>query len=381
MKPINIMAVMDLAQAANAVGEVMNPMFTGDAGLGKSQIVQQWVAKQRETDPEFGFVDLRIAYLEAPDLIGFPETAKDANGLSRTMHRLPEFWPTSGRGLILLEEPNRGTTGVMNCLMQLLTDRKVHNYTLPKGWMIAACVNPDSSEYDVNAMDAALKDRFEEYEVEYEAMTFMEYMDAKGWHDAIQQFVSSGTWIYKSPKEIGQNGKYISPRTWSKVNAAERAGLSNGNRGLHRITVAGILGKDIGNAYHTYCFDQAPVSAAELIKDKKAGLKRLKEQCSPDNYRGDMIPVTVESIIKAYGGVKANCKPDQIDEDTMVEVAKIIPADHTANLIKGCGYAAAKGRLSDFLSEFTKRHPELIEIMKSNIKVNRATAANKAATK
>lgn len=371
------MAVLDLAKRANEIGEIVNPMFTGDAGLGKSQIVQQWVALQRETDPEFGFIDLRIAYMEAPDLIGFPETAKDADGRERTMHRLPEFWPTKGRGLIFLEEPNRGTTGVMNCLMQLLTDRKVHNYTLPPGWMIAAAVNPDSSEYDVNTMDAALKDRFEEFEIEYDALTFMEYMEQKKWHDAIQRFVGNGVWVYKTPKELGQNGKYISPRTWSKVNAAERAGLSNNNRMLHRITVCGILGKDIGNEYHSYCFDQAPVTAQEILKDKKAALKRLKEHCSQDSYRGDMIPVTVESIIKAYGGKKDKCTPEQIDEDTMVEVAKIIPADQTANLIKGCGYAVAKGRMSDFLNQFVKDHPELISIMKSNIKVSRATGVDK----
>lgn len=377
MKPSNIMAVMDLALKANEIREIVNPMFTGDAGLGKSQIVQQWVEKQRETDPEFGFVDLRIAYLEAPDLIGFPDAEKDANGLMRTMHRLPEFWPTSGRGLILLEEPNRGTTGVMNCLMQLLTDRKVHNYKLPPGWMVASCVNPDSSEYDVNSMDAALKDRFEEFEVEYDALTFMEFMEAHNWDANVQRFVGNGVWIYKTPKELGQNGKYISPRTWSKVNAAERAGLSTGNRMLHRITVCGILGKDIGNEYHSYCFDQAPVTAQDIIKDKKAAFKRLKEHCAPDTYRGDMIPVTVDTIVKCYGGKKGVATAEEIDEDTMVEVAKIIPADQTANLIKGCGYKVAKGRMSDFLNQFVKDHPELISIMKSNIKINRATGIDK----
>lgn len=376
MKPSHITTVLDLAYKARKAGEVMNPMFTGDAGLGKSQIAQQWVAAQRKRNPNFGFLDLRIAYLEAPDLIGFPETAVDKNGLARTMHRLPEFWPTEGEGLILLEEPNRGTTGVMNCLMQLLTDRKIHNYTVPEGWLIASCVNPESSEYDVNTMDAALKDRFEEFEVEYDALTFLEYMNEHNWHSAIQRFVGDAIWTYKTPKELGQNGKYISPRTWSKVNAAERAGLSE-NRMLHRITVCGILGKDIGNEYHSYCFDQAPVTAADLIKDKKAAIKRLKDQCAPDTYRGDMIPATIDSIIKAYGGKKEKCKPDEVDEDTMVEVAKIIPADLTANLIKGCGFKVAKGRMSDFLAQFVKDHPELISIMKSNIKLNRATGVDK----
>jgi hypothetical protein len=377
MKPINIMIVMDTALEARKQGEVFTPMFTGEAGLGKSQIVQAWVKKQQERNSEFGFLDLRIAYMEAPDLIGFPSEGKDESGRGRTKHLLPEFWPTSGEGLILLEEPNRGTTGVMNCLMQLLTDWKVHNYVLPDGWLIAACVNPDSSEYDVNTMDAALRDRFIDFEVEFDHISFLDFMDKQQWHESVQLFVGSGIWTYKTTKEIGKDGKYISPRTWSKVNAAELAGI-NKNRQLHRIVVNSILGKDIGNEYHKFVFDQAPVTAAELLKDKVAGLKRLTLQSDPQTYQGDMIAATVESIEKSYGGLKKDCKADQVDEEIMVEVAKIIPADHAVNLIKACGYKQSKGQITSFFKEFIVRHPELAKVLKDNIKISRTIGVDKA---
>jgi hypothetical protein len=376
MKPSNIPAVLDLAFAARSQGRTLNPMFTGEAGLGKSEITQAWVKKQRIRNPDFGFLDLRIAYMEAPDLIGFPDKDIDKNNVARTVHLLPEFWPTEGEGLILLEEPNRGTTGVMNCLMQLLTDFKVHNYTLPAGWMIAACINPDSSEYDVNTMDAALKDRFVEFEVEYEHMTFVDFMDSAQYHESVQMFVGSGIWTYKSTKEIGKDGKYISPRTWSKVNAAEMAGV-NKNRQLHRLTVQSILGKDIGNEYHKFCYDSAPVTAADIIKDRSAAFKRLLTQSDKSTYQGDMIAATVESIEKHYGGLKKDCSKDQIDEDTMAEVAKIIPADHAVNLIKTCGYKQSKGQITNFFKEFTQRHPELVQVLKDNIKISRATGVDK----
>ena len=376
MKPSHITSVMDTALEARRIEEVFNPLFTGEAGLGKSQIVQQWVKKQKERNPDFGFIDLRIAYMEAPDLIGFPETEADSNGVMRTKHRLPEFWPTSGEGLLLLEEPNRGTTGVMNCLMQLLTDRKIHNYHLPKGWMIAGCVNPDSSEYDVNTMDAALKDRFEEFEVEYDHMAFVDYVESSGWDEKLATFVRSGIWIYRTTKEVAKDGKYISPRTFSKVNAAEKAGVHK-SRNMHRLVVQSILGKDIGNEYHKFCYDQAPVTAQDLLKDEVSALSRLKQQSDPSAYQGDMIAATVESIEKAYGGLKKDCKDSQIDEDLMVQVAKIIPADHAVNLIKGCGFKQAKGQINNFFQEFTKRHPELITILKSNLKVTKAIGADK----
>jgi hypothetical protein len=371
MKPSNIFSVMDTALEARKLGEVLNPLFTGEAGLGKSQVVQQWVKKQKEKNPEFGFIDLRIAYMEAPDLIGFPETEIDSNGVARTKHRLPEFWPTTGSGLLLLEEPNRGTTGVMNCLMQLLTDRKVHNYELPKGWLIAGCVNPDSSEYDVNTMDAALKNRFVEFEVEYDHMTFVDYIESASWDEKLATFLKSGIWIYKTTKEIAKEAKYISPRTWSQVNAAEMAGAHK-SRNMHRLIVQSILGRDIGNEYHKFCYDQAPVTAQDLLKDADSALNRLKQQSDPNTYQGDMIAATVESIEKAYGGLKKNCKDGQLDEDLMVAVAKVIPSDHAVNLIKACGFKQSNGQINNFFQEFTKRHPDLINILKSSLKVGRA---------
>jgi hypothetical protein len=375
MKPSNIHAIMDVALEARRLGKNFAPMFSGEAGLGNSEITQGWVKKQREAKPKFGFLDLRIAYLEAPDLIGFPKE-QEIDGKWRTIHCLPGYWPTEGEGLLLLEEPNRGTTGVMNCLMQLLTDRKVHDYTLPPGWLIASCVNPDSSEYDVNTMDAALKDRFEEFEVEFDHIAFIDFINAQDWHESVQMYVSGGTWTYKTTKEIGKDGKYISPRTWSKVNAAELAGISK-NRGLHRTVVCSILGKDIGNEYHKFCFESAPVTAQDLIKDRSAAMKRLVQQSDPSTYQGDMVAATVESIVKHYGGLKKDCKADQIDEEVMAEVAKVIPADHAVNLIKECGYKQSKGQITAFFKEFTQRHPSLVKVLKDNIKISRATGVDK----
>lgn len=379
MKPSHIPVIMDTALAARKIGQPFVPLFSGDAGLGKSQLVQQWVKKQQEKNPKFDFLDLRIAYMEAPDLIGFPKEVADTKVKSgwRTVHCLPGFWPTEGEGLLLLEEPNRGTTGVMNCLMQLLTDRKVHDYTLPEGWLIAACVNPDSTNYDVNTMDAALKDRFETFEVEYDAIVFIDYVESAGWSDNVQMFLKSGIWNYKTPEELGtKEARYISPRTWSKVNAAELSGVAK-NRQLHRIVVCSILGKDIGNEYHKFCFDQAPVTAQDILRDKKAALERLRIQSDVSTYQGDMISATIESIEKHYGGLKKDCKDNQIDEDTMAEVANIIPSDHALNLVKVCGHKQSKGQITEYFIAFAKRHPELIKILKDNIKINRATKVDK----
>lgn len=395
MRPDKIEDVLDLAWSARKAGLIFNPMFVGEAGLGKSEIIRQWVKKMDEKFKDeggFGFIDLRLAYYEGPDFVGYPHEYTDENGVTRMGHALPHFWPTSGRGLILLEEPNRGNTMVMNCCMQLMTDRQVGpNYKVPSGddgcdgWIIAGAMNPEGAKYDVNAMDTALADRFEFFNIEYDFNTFVHHVETTNWHPKIATFLKSGSWVYKTPDSIGKDGKYISPRTWSKLNAAELAGASDnpGKQPMHRTICQAILGKHVGNEYWKTCWDDAPVLALDLIKKKANAIKKLKKQSdSGDSYAGDKIAVTVDSIIENYGGwFEGRTMPDgsdwpqpdgTIDEATMVEVAQIIPADQAVNLIKGCGYKVHKGHATSYFKEFTKRNPECVKIMRHNIKIDRA---------
>lgn len=381
MKPSGIFDVLNLAWEAKKNGKMLIPLFSGDAGLGKSQICQQWVAKKKEENPEFGYIDLRLAYLEAPDVIGFPEVTIDKDGSRRTFHQLPNFWPTDGEGLLVFEEPNRSTTGVMNCMMQILTDGKIHNWTLPKGWIIASCVNPDQCEYDVNTMDVALRDRFVEYEIEYDHNTFVDFMESRKYNANVVSFVKSGMWVFKEAKSIGANGKYISPRTWDRVNTAESAGL-NGNRQQHFITICSILGKDIGKEYHRFVFDDAPVNYKDILKNKDAAFEKLRKQSDPENYKGDMIAMTVESICKNYSGeLEDDEDKEKIGENTMAEVAKIIPSDQSLNMIKTCGLKSSKGNIKEYFKDFTARHPELVDVLKSNVIINRSIDKKKEAKK
>ncbi len=373
MKPQDILKVLDLAHEARKAGRVFNPMFAGDAGLGKSQICQEWVALKQKDNPKFGFIDLRLAYLEAPDLIGLVQITGDkdtANSL-RTSHILPEMWPQEGtEGLLLIEEPNRANTSVLNAMMQLLTDRKVHNYKLPEGWVIAACINPDNSNYEVNSMDTALRDRFEIYDIKYDNKTFIEFVKDKNWHQNVQNFLSAGTWVFKSPDELGTEGKYISPRTWSKLNAAELSGLQK-DQDLHYETVTSILGQHVGKEYFKFTFDNRPVTADDLLNKAtyKEAIKRLKQYSDPDNYKGDLVAVTVKSVLDAY--------PDKVqDEKLAVEVATIIPADQAVDLLRNF-VTKSEGKFS-LMDHMVKNNPDLAKALKAGLRGDKTEMEAKA---
>lgn len=386
MKVTRILDILDIAWEARMQGRVWNPLFISEAGLGKSALCRQWVQQMREKYGTFGFLDLRLAYYEGPDFVGMPKDEL-VDEIWRTISCLPEFWPAdpNSKGLILLEEPNRGNDMIMNCLMQMLTDREIgHKYKIPEQWIIAGAINPEGAQYSVNAMDAALKDRFEPFHIDYDYQTFMNYIEKKEWHKNVTSFVSTGEWVYKSPDKIKKGGRYISPRTWEKMNTAELSGASEGkgSRQIHRIICTETLGKDIGDMYYKNSWDDAPILARDLLADLPKALKKIRAQSKAgDSYAGDKISVTIDDIVKHYGGwyegrmvdgKEVQREENKIDEPTMAKVAKEIPKDLSLVLIKECGMKAHKGQLRSYFKDFTKRNPDCVSMVRDSIKVDRA---------
>lgn len=321
MIPSNIFSIMDLARRARAAGEVFNPLFNGAPGVGKSQIVQAWAKANN-----LPFIDIRAAYLEAPDMIGFPSIETNEEGRQVTVHNTPEFWPfkPDWEGVVLLEEVNRGTQSIMNCMMQILTDRKVHKYALPEKAIIVGCVNPDDSgNNDVNTMDPALKDRFVIFNVGYDKNSFVEYMKQKEWDQNLILFVENGLWNYTLPEDVknAPGAKYISPRTLATVNAARKSFIEEKDELLvYQSTLGGNVGKD----FYTFLHNESPVFFTDLVKSPKSALKKLQKFADPTNYKSGMIEITVKDVLEN----------GTIDDKLLADLVTVLPVEKGPTLIR-----------------------------------------------
>jgi hypothetical protein len=358
MKPTDIKRVLDLTWNARNKGMKFTPLFMGEAGLGKSEISQAWVKDQHKRNPDFGFLDIRLAYMEGPDFIGLPDKIV-VNGVTRSVYDLPEFWPTEGEGLILFEEINRAHSSVMNCLMQILTDRKVHKYVLPDGWIMASCVNPNNG-YDVNEIDKALLNRFASFNIEYDHTGFKEFITQNNWDSVLQAWVKS-SWTYKKPNEIQTDGFYISPRSLSILNTGLKAGAAL-DRELHFELSVSTLGEYLGREFHKYTFEEKPILAEDLLgtpEEYKKAINTLKKQCNTKDkaYRGDLVSATVTSIVENF--------PNHISEEILSEVASIIPADLSVSMILDASKKIKDGHLLDRL---VKKYPDLETSIKSKLR-------------
>lgn len=93
----------------------------GACGVGKSQIVAQ-VAD----DIGYEFLDVRAVQLDPIDLRGLPRIAGDS-----TEWVAPKFLPTSGRGILFLDELTSAPQMTQAGCYQLVLDRRLGEYVLP----------------------------------------------------------------------------------------------------------------------------------------------------------------------------------------------------------------------------------------------------------
>ncbi len=140
-------------QAVRHCVENKQPVFLhGSPGVGKSDVVRQ-VAKELGYD----LIDLRLSQLDPVDLRGVPsvDTTKHI-----TRWNVPNFLPTSGKGILFLDEFNSAAQATQAAAYQLVLDRKLGDYKVPDGWAIVAAGNRASDRAIVNTMSTALKNRF-----------------------------------------------------------------------------------------------------------------------------------------------------------------------------------------------------------------------------
>ncbi len=316
---------------------------------GKSEIVQQWARKNN-----YSLIDLRTALLEAPDLIGFP-TIINKEGRQRTEHALPDFWPTelsAKQGILFIDEINRGTTSVMNCFMQLLTDRKIKDYKLPEGWLIVAAVNPENEHNDVNTMDSALKDRLEFFDVEYNKRVHIDFMEATDYDPAVRMFVESGAWQYARPEEVSNvsGAKYLSPRTFSKLNNAIKAGIP---QELELIVYDSILGSLMGKAFYQFKNNEQPVTFEEIKKNPKKAIKRLETFCDPKNYKTGHVSITSRSLME---------NEKDVTDEMLYQVCLAIGAEQAMSLLREIEF---KRNSQDIVVRLTTTYPDLLKYFRT----------------
>jgi len=189
--------------------QTRRPTFLwGPPGIGKSDIV-----KQIGVDAGREVVDVRLALWEPTDIKGIPYYNADQG---KMVWAPPAELPTDAdsKAIIFLDELNSAPPAVQAAAYQLILNRRVGTYELPKGVDVVAAGNREGDRGVTYRMPAPLANRFIHLEMKIDFDDFQEWAVMNSVHPEVVGYVGFAKQdLYdfdpKSPSKA-----FATPRSW-----------------------------------------------------------------------------------------------------------------------------------------------------------------------
>jgi len=188
------------------------PVFIhGSPGIGKSYIVND-IAQKNGLE----IIDVRLSQLDAVDLRGIPTITNE-----QTKWMPPVFLPQdqSSEGILFLDELNSAPLSVQAAIYQLVLDRKIGEYSLPKGWRIVCAGNKIDDKGIVFKLPSPLINRMIHIVLEAKFDDFKVWAIKNKIHPFIIGFLGFRPDLLSSeiPGASETNPAFCTPRAWSML--------------------------------------------------------------------------------------------------------------------------------------------------------------------
>jgi hypothetical protein len=201
--------------AKRAIGKAIQkrrPVFLwGPPGIGKSDIV-----KQIGDDMKREVIDVRLALWEPTDIKGIPYYNADQG---KMVWAPPSELPTNedSTAIIFLDELNSAPPAVQAAAYQLILNRRVGAYELPKGVDVVAAGNREGDRGVTYRMPAPLANRFVHLEAKVDFDDWQDWATTNKIHPEVVGYVGFAKQdLYDfDPKSASKS--FATPRSWSFV--------------------------------------------------------------------------------------------------------------------------------------------------------------------
>lgn len=306
------MKAKNISKSLEKLIEAQIPVFVwGSPGIGKSSII-----KQIAVDKGLAFVDLRLSLLDPTDLKGIPFFDKDNH---EAVWASPNFLPkeADSKGILFLDEINTAPPSVQASAYQLVLDRKVGDYELPKGWSIVAAGNHESDRGVVYRMPPPLANRFVHLSME------VSFEDWKGWAYDNEIDSSIIAFLHYDESKLfdfdpSKNQKsFPTPRSWEyvhKILASELEAV------LLMDIISGAVGNESATAFMSF----------RKVMNRLPNIERLLE--------GEELEIEHDSqVLFAFiAGVVSHIKQNSSKEkiDNALKFSLSLPKEFSVMLVK-----------------------------------------------
>jgi hypothetical protein len=188
------------------------PVFIhGSPGIGKSYIVND-IANKNDLE----IIDVRLSQLDAVDLRGIPTIEN-----KQTKWMPPVFLPTdeNSKGILFLDELNSAPLSVQAAIYQLVLDRKIGEYSMPKNWHIVCAGNKIDDKGIVFKLPSPLINRMVHIVLEAKFDDFKAWAIKNEIHPFIIGFLGFRPDLLSTevPSSSETNPAFCTPRAWDML--------------------------------------------------------------------------------------------------------------------------------------------------------------------
>ena len=192
--------------------KIQRPVFMwGPPGIGKSDIVHQIGAEQ-----EREVIDVRLSLWEPTDIKGIPYYNADMKSMTWAP---PSELPTDpeSTAILFLDELNSAAPATQAAAYQLILNRRVGTYVLPKGVSIVAAGNRETDKGVTYRMPAPLANRFVHIELRTDFEDWLMWATNNRVHEQVVGYVSFAKSDLYDFDPRSPSRAFATPRSWSFV--------------------------------------------------------------------------------------------------------------------------------------------------------------------
>jgi hypothetical protein len=191
---------------------IQRPVFMwGPPGIGKSDIV-----KQIGDDARREVIDVRLSLWEPTDIKGIPYFDSNANTMTWAP---PAELPTdpASTAILFLDELNSAAPATQAAAFQLVLNRRVGTYILPKGVSIVAAGNRETDKGVTYRMPSPLANRFVHIELKSDYDDWLQWATVNRVHEQVVGYVGFCKQDLYDFDPKSSSRAFATPRSWSFV--------------------------------------------------------------------------------------------------------------------------------------------------------------------
>jgi hypothetical protein len=246
------------------------PVFLwGPPGIGKSDIV-----KQIGHDAGREVIDVRLALWEPTDIKGIPYYNADQG---KMVWAPPAELPTDpdSTALIFLDELNSAPPAVQAAAYQLVLNRRVGTYELPKGVDLVAAGNREGDRGVTYRMPAPLANRFVHLEMKVDFDDFQDWATLNKVHPEVVGYVGFAKQDLYDFDPKSSSKAFATPRSWVFVSDL----LEDDDTDTETLQnlIAGAVGDGLAMKFMAHRKIASKLPKAEDILDGKVKDLQIKE--------------------------------------------------------------------------------------------------------